>query len=80
VRRAKYSKADMNYLAFPRASRNFISRPTEFSNPIIEFPAVAERPVTTGGKFLHRRHAVCPELADIIAALAGIGVFEGARR
>ena len=67
----------MNYLAFPRASRNLI---TEFSNPIIEFPDLAKRPVTTGGKYLHRRHAVCPELADVIAPLAGIGVSEGARR
>jgi hypothetical protein len=70
----------MNYLAFPRVSRNIISRPAEFSNTNFEFPAVAERPVTTAGRYLCRQHAVCPELADIIAALAGIGICEGARR
>jgi hypothetical protein len=69
----------MNYINFCAPSHNFISRPTEFSNPIIEFPASPAPPATDGGRFIHRRHLVDPRIADLVATLAGLGI-EDARQ
>jgi hypothetical protein len=57
-------------------SRNFISRPIEFSNPIIEFSSAPRWPATAAGAHLHRRYHVPAGLADLIAALAGLGLDE----
>jgi len=54
-------------------SRNFISRPIEFSNPIVELPSP---PATAAGAHLCRRYHVPAGLADLIAALAGLGLDE----
>jgi hypothetical protein len=65
----------MNYLAFPRASRNHISTHTEALNPI-ELPAV---PSTAAGAHLHRRYHVPAGIADLLALLAGLGIEEARR-
>ena len=62
------------------SSRNFISRPIEFSNPIIEFSAAPRWPATAAGAYLHRRYHVPAGLADLLGSLAGLGASEEARR
>jgi hypothetical protein len=45
-----------------------------FDLPLFQWSATRQvSPLTTGGRYLHRRHHVPRELADIIAELAGIG-------
>jgi hypothetical protein len=58
-------------------SRNFISRPIEFSNPIVELPSP---PATAAGAHLCRRYRFAPGIADLLALLAGLGTSEESRR
>jgi len=69
----------MNYINFCASSRNFISRPIEFSNPIIEFSAAPRWPATAAGAHLHRRYHVAPGIADLLGSLAGLGASEAPR-
>jgi hypothetical protein len=63
----------MNYINFGASSRNHISTPIEFSNPIIEEPIV---PATVAGAHLFRRYHIPASLADLVASLAGLGLEE----
>jgi hypothetical protein len=66
----------MNSLYGFARERNHISTCVEWSNPIIEMPAA---PSTAAGAYLSRRYHVPTAIADLVAALAGLGLEEARR-
>jgi hypothetical protein len=58
----------------PRSKRNVFRRARQ-SDPISEASPLSA-PTTDAGKFLCRRHMIDPQIADLLAQLAGLGLEE----
>ena len=68
----------MNLLQHAHIKRNHISTDIEPLYLIAELPTVPRVPTTAAGLHLHRHHHVSAGIADLIAALAGLGQQEAA--
>jgi hypothetical protein len=62
----------------PARKRNIPVRLPQIPELLGELSA-APPPTTDAGRFIHRRHLVDPRIADLVAALAGIGLEETGR-
>jgi hypothetical protein len=58
-----------------RRKRNVSDRQRRISSPIGELSS-ATPPTTDAGRFLCQRHHVDPQIADLLAQLAGLGLDE----
>jgi hypothetical protein len=75
-RRAKDLKVfQHNEYTKSRSKRNAFRRTKQISELVAELSA-APLPTTDAGKFLCRRHMIHPQIADLLAQLAGLGLEE----
>jgi hypothetical protein len=75
VRRTKRFSATMNIpnLKSRRKRNNSDRINPSFAELLGELSAMSRAPETTAGQYLRRRYHVPAEIADLIAALAGLG-------
>jgi hypothetical protein len=57
-----------------RPARNITKSITRISNLDLSVPPL--KPATSAGRFLHRRYHVSPQIADLLAQIAGLGLEE----
>ena len=62
-----------------RPKRNDSERIKSSLSDLIGEISAAPQPTTDAGRFIHRRHLVDPQIADLVAQLAGLGLEETSR-
>jgi hypothetical protein len=56
-----------------RPKRNIFRHTKQISELLGEL-SVSPQPTTDAGRFIYRRHLIDPQIADLVAQLAGIGI------
>ncbi len=56
-----------------RDSKTTLQKQSDSDTPLFDWRFAVVRPRTRAGTFVARRFGVAPELADVIAAAAGLG-------
>jgi hypothetical protein len=67
---------NIRHRAPERNNSECITQPFQFSDLLANLPAVPRVPSSAAGLHLHRRHHVGPGIADLVAALNGLGIEE----